>query len=231
MAAMKYDYPEGLTTCDHLAHDIKQGRFPERSSISQFICERGAREDKVAPETTAKIAALAHRFWSIHPSTIGAMNLSREEFYAREMTRLITSETERLIALNKKLTEDFNTLALDRSQWQERAEKLSIALQAEQAINKDLKIELDEARADIEASISDFKVAGGKLSEAQDALLELRAAFVQAWGFEPGPENALYRPTLDKVDAALGSVNADAPAPFSEASQNYAERDPSVMAD
>lgn len=231
MTDMKYDYPEGLTTCDHLAHDIRQGRFPERSSISQFICERGAREDKVAPETTAKIAALAHRFWSIHPSTIGAMNLSREEFYAREMTRLITSETERLIALNKKLTEDFNTLALDRSQWQERAEKLSIALQAEQAINKDLKIELDEARADIEASISDFKVAGGKLSEAQDALLELRAAFVQAWGFEPGPENALYRPTLDKVDAALGSVNADAPAPFSEASQNYAERDPSVMAD
>lgn len=85
--------------------------------------------------------------------------------------------------------------------------------------------------ADIEKSLSDFRVAGGKLSEAQDALLELRAAFVQAWGFEPGPENALYRPTLDKVDAALGSVNADAPAPFSEASQNYAERDPSVMAD
>lgn len=133
-----------------------------------------------------------------------------------------------LTGLNQKLTTDLNALALD---WQDRAEKLSLALAAEQAINKDLKAELDEARADIKASISDFKVAGEQLSEAQDALLELRAAFVQAWGFEPGPENALYRPTLDKVDAALGSVNADAPAPFSEASQNYAERDPSVMAD
>lgn len=143
----------------------------------------------------------------------------------------MATQIDNLTALNKKLTEDFNTLALDRAQWQERAEKLSLALAAEQAINKDLKIELDEACADIEKSLSDFRVAGGKLSEAQDALLELRAAFVQAWGFEPGPENTLYRPTLDKVDAALGSVNADAPAPFSEASQNYAERDSSVMAD
>lgn len=223
MTDMKYDYPEGLTTCDHLAHDIRQGRFPERSSISQFICERGAREDKVAPETTAKIAALAHRFWSIHPSTIGAMNLSREEFYAREMTRLITSETERLIALNKKLTEDFNTLALDRSQWQERAEKLSIALQAEQAINKDLKIELDEARADIEASISDFKVAGGKLSEAQDALLELRAAFVQAWaeqGWRWGIDTVV--PMRDVESEGNGKDRVDCMKQFKAAWEKFA---------
>lgn len=46
---------------------------------------------------------------------------------------------ERLSELNNKLTEDFNTLALDRSQWQERAEKASLALAAEQAINKDLR--------------------------------------------------------------------------------------------
>jgi glutamate-1-semialdehyde aminotransferase len=44
----------------------------------------------------AKIAALAHRFWSIHPSTIAAMNLTCEEFYAREMTKLLASETDRL---------------------------------------------------------------------------------------------------------------------------------------
>ena len=47
-------------------------------------------------------------------------------------------EQDRLAALNKKLTDDFNTLALDRAQWQERADKLSVALAAEQDINKDL---------------------------------------------------------------------------------------------
>lgn len=103
-----------------------------------------------------------------------------------------------LTALNKKLTDDFNTLALDRAQWQiraeekdhqlaaigkerdyaveameeartymriettharsaeTRAEKLSIALAAEQAINKDLKIELDEALAYLAAAHGKF---------------------------------------------------------------------------
>lgn len=179
MAAIKYDYPEGLTTCDHLAHDIKQGRFPERSSIDQFICERGndsliqpdlvpmlldvsidpcdgsvhsslqyvlirgftamgweqpkaASEDMAmeilkmirpsnlaaggtvkpskqsvvgenpisqgmlrtqeimcAETMKAKIATLAQRFWSIHPSEIAAKNLTREQFYAREMEKLL----------------------------------------------------------------------------------------------------------------------------------------------
>ncbi len=37
----------------------------------------------------AKIATLAQRFWSIHPSEIAAKNLTREQFYAREMEKLL----------------------------------------------------------------------------------------------------------------------------------------------
>lgn len=91
----------------------------------------------------------------------------------------MATQIDDLTALNQKLTSDLTALALD---WQERAEKLSLALAAEQAINKDLKIELDEACADIEKSLSDFRVAGGKLSEAQDGLSKLRAMLETAHG-------------------------------------------------
>ncbi len=69
MAAMKYDYPEGLTTCDHLAHDIKQGRFPERSSIDQFICERG-NDSLIQPDLVPMLldVSIDPCDGSIHPS-------------------------------------------------------------------------------------------------------------------------------------------------------------------
>ncbi|MGY3690157.1 hypothetical protein ACVIGA_000237 [Bradyrhizobium sp. USDA 3240] len=34
----------------------------------------------------------------------------------------------------------------------------------------------------------------------------MHGAFVKAWGFEPGPENTIYRPILDRVDAALAAA-------------------------
>lgn len=42
-------------------------------------------------DAVERVKALAHRFWSIHPSTIAAMNLTREEFYVREMMALLTT--------------------------------------------------------------------------------------------------------------------------------------------
>jgi len=59
---------------------------------------------------------------------------------------------------------------------------------------------------------------------ALGALKELREAFVMAWGFEPGAENTLYRPVLDRVDAALkrkpSGRDADA-APMRDPAQGW----------
>ena len=33
-------YPDGLTERDHIAHDMRAGRFPQRSSIETFTRER-----------------------------------------------------------------------------------------------------------------------------------------------------------------------------------------------
>ena len=76
-------------------------------------------------------------------------------------------------------------------------------------IIKSLLDHIDELDADLKCAI-----AVGRLAARSSQLAE-------------GEEHV----ERGEVDAALGSVNADAPAPFSEASQNYAERDPSVMAD
>ena len=35
-------YPEGVTDADHVAHDLRMGRFPEQSSVEQFLREREA---------------------------------------------------------------------------------------------------------------------------------------------------------------------------------------------
>ncbi|MHC2284409.1 hypothetical protein [Bradyrhizobium barranii] len=47
------------------------------------------------PQSSAEaaIAALAKRFWSIHPSTLDDMGLTREEFYASEMVKLFGALT------------------------------------------------------------------------------------------------------------------------------------------
>lgn len=42
-------------------------------------------------DAVERVKVLARRFWSIHPSTIATMNLTREEFYAREMTKLLAT--------------------------------------------------------------------------------------------------------------------------------------------
>lgn len=42
-----------------------------------------------ADDLDAEIAALAHKFWSIHPSSLDDMGLTREQFYAQEMSKLI----------------------------------------------------------------------------------------------------------------------------------------------
>jgi hypothetical protein len=32
-------YPQGLTVSHHIAHDMKAGRFPSRSSVEVFLAE------------------------------------------------------------------------------------------------------------------------------------------------------------------------------------------------
>lgn len=34
------EYPRGITVRDHIAHDMRVGRFPKRSSIETFLKER-----------------------------------------------------------------------------------------------------------------------------------------------------------------------------------------------
>jgi hypothetical protein len=34
------EYPRGITVRDHIAHDMRAGRFPKRSSIETFLKER-----------------------------------------------------------------------------------------------------------------------------------------------------------------------------------------------
>ncbi len=34
-------YPDTLTMADHIAHDMRAGRFPSRSSIETFMAEAG----------------------------------------------------------------------------------------------------------------------------------------------------------------------------------------------
>ncbi len=35
-------YPAGVTQRDHIAHDMREGRFPKQSSIPEFLAERVA---------------------------------------------------------------------------------------------------------------------------------------------------------------------------------------------
>lgn len=35
-------YPEGVTSMDHIRHDMKMGRFPNQSSVETFLAEREA---------------------------------------------------------------------------------------------------------------------------------------------------------------------------------------------
>lgn len=44
------DYPHGLTSSDHIAHDLKQGRFPKRSTVEQFLSERSFLSDHGKPD-------------------------------------------------------------------------------------------------------------------------------------------------------------------------------------
>ena len=53
-----------------------------------------------------------------------------------------------------------------------------------------------------------FVVRSDIAERMAEALEELRTDFVRAWGFEPGQENMLYRPTLDRVDSALSAFRS-----------------------
>lgn len=58
-------YPESVTQLDHIAHDMKAGRFPEQSSIEQFLAERAAQTaetkggGRYAHVDTARLTELA----------------------------------------------------------------------------------------------------------------------------------------------------------------------------
>lgn len=107
-------------------------------------------------------------------------------------------EQERLTALNQKLTEDLTALALD---WQGRAEKLSVALAAEQAINKDLKIELDE----VLVAFADQKVISNYSREqAIKALATLKLARPYVARIASRTSGPDVRDHLSKIDAIIG---------------------------
>lgn len=63
-------------------------------------------------DVVERVKALAHRFWSIHPSTIAAMNLTREEFYAREMMALLATG---LVPDEAAIRADWHTTGWDRA--------------------------------------------------------------------------------------------------------------------
>jgi hypothetical protein len=41
------------------------------------------------------VAEVAHRLWSVHPREIQDMGITREQFYAQEIQKLVAAETER----------------------------------------------------------------------------------------------------------------------------------------
>lgn len=49
-------YPAGITGADHIAHDMRMGRFPQASSIETFLAEREA--EKPAPMCSADLIAV-----------------------------------------------------------------------------------------------------------------------------------------------------------------------------
>jgi hypothetical protein len=78
------------------------------------------------------IAALAKRFWSIHPREIQDLGITREQFYEREMRALFAIQAARTEALEKHKrlqTEDVMNLGAQLGQAQVRIEVLKAALQ------------------------------------------------------------------------------------------------------
>ncbi len=41
-APAQESYPNGVTSADHIAHDIRMGRFPNRSTTGVFLAERAS---------------------------------------------------------------------------------------------------------------------------------------------------------------------------------------------
>lgn len=60
-------------------------------TMQDAIVQWNTRTTPDRSEARERIAALAYRFWSIHPSEISAKNITREQFYAREITALINN--------------------------------------------------------------------------------------------------------------------------------------------
>lgn len=60
-----------------------------RRAIESLRRESPAPDGVADSDLDAEIAALAHKFWSIHPSSLDDMGLTREQFYAQEMSKLI----------------------------------------------------------------------------------------------------------------------------------------------
>lgn len=59
-------YPDGVTAQDHIAHDMRMGRFPNRSTLEQFLIERellpvAEAENEILQEMTMKPAEPSRR--------------------------------------------------------------------------------------------------------------------------------------------------------------------------
>ena len=69
-------YPEGITSADHIAHDMRAGRFPKQSTIAEFL-------DEVRNETDRDVLARCMSEPTIESCARATINATRIRNAAR----------------------------------------------------------------------------------------------------------------------------------------------------
>lgn len=69
--------------------DSDQQRLNLRATLREAAKALRSMVPASAGPFTEEIKTLAHRFWAIHPSSLDDMGLTREQFYAQEMGKLV----------------------------------------------------------------------------------------------------------------------------------------------
>lgn len=75
-------YPDGVTETHHIAHDMRVGRFPARSTVEEFLRERGAGPDL---REMMAIAINAKRYTRCGQTPIALDNDRNDSTYARDL--------------------------------------------------------------------------------------------------------------------------------------------------
>ncbi|MCP1852732.1 MULTISPECIES: hypothetical protein [unclassified Bradyrhizobium] len=125
--------------------------------------------------------------------------------------KLVSDLVNDLLTLDQNLPV-YGAYFIDQTDDRCRARGLSLSL--EHVVNDRIKLDASIPHSLVIWSSPDGREQGhlAQMVPLRQALVELRGAFVRAWGFEPGPENPIYGPVLRRVDAAL----AENPGPFFE---------------